>query len=91
MISPAILFSLVINLVSIFGGAALLDQGTAFNFGISAYDNYVGYVMFNNFDYGYGASLAWVFLMMMFVVVMLLFRSTRYWVHYADADGEHAL
>ncbi len=88
-ISPAIFFSLIIGLVSIFGGAALLDQGAPFGGGISAYDNYIGAVIFRDFTYGYAAALAWAFFVLMLGVVLLLFRTARYWVHYAD--GEHSL
>lgn len=92
LISPAILFALIINLVTIFGGVALLDQGgTAFGGGVSPFDNYIGNVIFDDFNYGYGASLAWVFLIVMLLLVIALFRSARRWVHYADADGGHIL
>jgi ABC-type sugar transport system permease subunit len=92
MISPAILFALIINLVTIFGGVALLDQGaTSFSGGASAYDAYIGQVMFGDFDYGYAASLAWVFLLIALAVVIALFRSAQRWVHYADAEGGHVL
>jgi multiple sugar transport system permease protein len=89
MASPAIFFSLIINLVSIFGGMALMDQGTRFGEGISPYDSYVGSVIFRQLDYGYAAGLAWAFFVFMIAAVILLFRTTRYWVHYADE--EHGL
>jgi len=87
MISPAIFFSLIVSLISFFGGAALLDQGTAFGGGISAYDNYIGQTIFSDFKLGYAASLAWSFFAVMVLVVISLFRSSRRWVHYAE--GEH--
>jgi multiple sugar transport system permease protein len=87
MISPAVFFSLIVSLITIFGGAALLDQGTAFGGGISAYDNYIGEVIFSEFQLGYAASLAWSFFAAMVIVVVLLFRSSQRWVHYAE--GEH--
>lgn len=87
MISPAIFFSLIVSLITIFGGAALLDQGTSFAGGISAYDNYIGQVIFSDFELGYAAGLAWMFFALMVVVVVFLFRSSRRWVHYAE--GEH--
>lgn len=87
MVSPAIFFSLIISLVSIFGGATLLDQGTTFSGGISAYDNYISTVIFSRFEIGYAAALAWAFFLMMIVVIVALFRTSRYWVYYAE--GEH--
>jgi len=87
MVSPAIFFSLIIGLVSIFGGAALLDQGTTFSGGISEYDNYISTMIFREFEIGYAAALAWAFFVLMIVVIVLLFRSARYWVYYPE--GEH--
>jgi multiple sugar transport system permease protein len=92
MISPAIFFALIISLVTIFGGAALLDQGTTFGQGISPYDNYIGFIMFDDFDYGYASSLAWLFLVLVLGFIYTLFRTSRYWVHYADFnEGDHTL
>jgi multiple sugar transport system permease protein len=87
-ISPAIFFSLIIGLVSVFGGATLQEQSTNFSSGISAYDNYIGNVIFQNYEYGYAASLAWTFFLLMLVVVIVVFRTSRYWVHYAEEGSE---
>ena len=86
MVSPAIFFSLIISLVSLFGGAALLDQGTTFSGGISAYDNYISQVIFSDFEIGYAAALAWAFFLMMIVVIVVLFRTARHWVFYPEGD-----
>lgn len=87
MVSPAIFFSLIISLVSIFGGAALMDQGTTFSGGISAYDNYISTMIFSEFEIGYAAALAWAFFILMIVVIVALFRTARHWVYYPE--GEH--
>ena len=86
LVSPAIFFSLIISLVSLFGGAALLDQGTTFSGGISAYDNYISDVIFTEFEIGYAAALAWAFFLMMIAVIVALFRSARYWVFFPEGD-----
>lgn len=86
MTSPAIFFSLIINLVTIFGGAALMDQGTRFGGGISPYDSYVGSMIFRELNYGYAAALAWAFFLLMLAAVVVLFRTARGWVHYADEE-----
>lgn len=88
-ISSAIFFSLVIGLISVFGGTALLDKTLTFSGGTSAYDNYISDILFQDMTYGYGAALAWVFFIVMLAVVFLLFRTARYWVYYAD--GDHSL
>ncbi len=86
MISPAILFSLVINLIEIFGGVALLDRGTPFSGGLSFFDNYIYSVMFHDNQLGYAAGLAWVFFIAMLTVTLVLFRASRRWVFYAEGE-----
>lgn len=88
MISPAIFFSLILNLVGVFGGAALLDQGQPFSAGSSAYDEYISKVMFSHFQFGYAASLAWIFFAIMLVIIIFLFSTSRYWVYYASGDQQ---
>ena len=87
MVTPAIFFSLIISLIGIFGGAALMDQGTTFSGGISAYDNYISSMIFEEFEIGYAAALAWAFFLLMIAAIVVLFRTARYWVFYPE--GEH--
>jgi multiple sugar transport system permease protein len=86
MISPAIFFALVIDLIAIFGGVVLLDRGNNFNGGTSPYDGYLSFHMFNRLDLGYAATLAWVFFLLVIVVTVILFRTSRHWVFYADTE-----
>jgi multiple sugar transport system permease protein len=86
MISPAIFFALVIDLISVFGGVVLLDRGNNFNGGTSPYDGYLSFHMFNRLDLGYAATLAWIFFVLVIVATVILFRTSRYWVFYADAE-----
>ena len=87
MISPAIFFSLVINMTNAFGGVVLLDRGMPYSASLSPMEGYINYQMFSRQDMGYASALAW----MMFVVVMLIalaiFRSARYWVHFPEEGG----
>ena len=87
LISPAIFFSLSVSLITVFGGAALLDQGASFGDGTSAYDAYISQTIFSLSEYGYAAALAWAFFAVMLIVVIVLVRTSRSWVHYAE--GEH--
>jgi multiple sugar transport system permease protein len=87
MISPAILFSLVINLISVFGGVAMLDRGNPFSGSASPFDGYIYTIMFRHFELGYASSLAWVFFVVMLVVTLLIFRWARSWVFYADGEA----
>lgn len=85
VISPAIFFSLVINLVSVFGGAVLLDRGSSFSGGgQSAFDFYIYWVMFREHQLGYAASLSWLMFLMMLVTTIGLFATARYWVYYPE-------
>jgi multiple sugar transport system permease protein len=87
LISPAIFFSIVINLISIFGGVVLLDRGNVFSGSFSPYDEYVSYILFTERDLGYAASLAWFFLILVMIVIGILFSSSRNWVYYPDRDA----
>jgi multiple sugar transport system permease protein len=86
MISPAVFFTLIIDLIAVFGGVVLLDRGNTFNGGTSPYDGYLSFQMFNRLDLGYAATLAWVFFVLVIVVTVALFRSSRHWVFYADEE-----
>ncbi len=88
MISPAILFSLVINLITVFGGTALLDPGNPFTGGISIIDNYIYTVMYSNNDLGYASALAWVLFGIMMAVTLFIFRTADRWVYYPETGGE---
>ena len=91
MASPAIFFSLVINMISSFGGVALLDRGLAYNQSLSPMEGYINYQMFSRQDLGYASALAWVMFIVVMVITILLFRSTRYWVHFPEERSDDDL
>jgi multiple sugar transport system permease protein len=84
MISPAIFFTLILNLTAVFGGAVLLDRGTTFDPGYSSMDNYLHFVMFGTFKMGAAASLAWIFFLITLAVIMILVATSKYWVYFPD-------
>ncbi len=84
MASPAIFFSLVIDMISSFGGVALLDRGLSYSQSVSPMESYITYQMFSRQDLGYASALAWVMFIVVMVITILLFRSTRYWVHFPE-------
>lgn len=86
LITPAIFFSLVLNLTSVFGGAILLDRGSRFRNGFSTYDGYVNFVLFDMFKLGYASSLAWVFFVIIMSLVVFLFITSKYWVYFPEQD-----
>lgn len=86
MISPAIFFSLVINLVMAFGGVVLLDRGNRFSGSNSPVDDYITYMLFERFDFGYAASLSWVFFIAVMLMLIFIFNTSKYWVFFPDRE-----
>ena len=87
IITPAIFFTLVINLIAVFGGVILLDRGNSFRGGGGIpFDGYINYWMFNQWDLGYAAGLAWFFFVIVMIVVIALFSSSRRWVYFPDQE-----
>jgi ABC-type sugar transport system permease subunit len=91
MISPAIFFTLVINLTGAFGGAVLLDRGYILNFSLSPMESYINNIMFDEADLGYASALAWVTFDVMMTITVLLFRSARRWVYFPEQDEENEI
>jgi multiple sugar transport system permease protein len=89
MISPAIFFSLVINIISAFGGVALLDRGLPFSASLSPMEGYIAQQMFSYSNLGYASALAWVMFLVVMAITLTVFASSRYWVHFAE-DEENA-
>jgi ABC-type sugar transport system permease subunit len=87
LVSPAAFFSLVLNLTAIFGGAILLDRGRAFNSNMSSYDNYIHYVLFRNFRLGEATSLAWLYFLVVMLLLLVLFWTSRAWVYFPDKEA----
>lgn len=84
LISPAIFFTLVINLTSAFGGTILLDRGFVFHQSLSPMENYITRQMFTNSDLGYACALAWVMFSITISITIWLFRSARSWVYFPE-------
>ena len=87
LITPAIFFSLVLNLTAVFGGAILLDRGSRWRTDFSSYDGYINLVLFNMFKLGYASSLAWVFFVVVMIIVLILFGTSRHWVYFPDREN----
>jgi multiple sugar transport system permease protein len=91
MVSPAIFFSLVINMISAFGGVALLDRGLPYSQSLSPMEGYIVYNMFSLQDLGYASALAWVMFLVVMAMTLLLFRSARYWVHFPEEEANEEI
>ena len=78
----------LLNLTAVFGGGILLDRGNTFrgaNF--SSYDGYTHYVLFDQFQLGYAASLAWVFFIVVMIVILVMFGTSKRWVYFPDREN----
>jgi len=91
MISPAIFFSLVINLTGAFGGAVLLDRGYVLGFSLSPMEGYINSVMFTQGNLGYASALAWVTFAVMMTITIYLFRSAKRWVYFPEEDDSNEI
>ena len=87
LITPAIFFSLVLNLTAVFGGAILLDRGSRWRNDFSSYDGYVNFVLFDMFKLGYASSLAWIFFVVVLIIVLILFGTSKRWVYFPDREN----
>lgn len=87
LISPAIFFSLIINLTAVFGGTLLMDRGNVWSPTLSTYDAYVQYNLFSLFRAGYASSLAWAFFVIVMILVLTLFVTSKHWVHFPDREA----
>ena len=91
IISPAIFFSLVINLTSAFGGSVLLDRGYIFSYSLSPMEGYINSVMFSKLDLGYASALAWVMFAVTMTITIILFRTARNWVYFPEESGYESI
>jgi multiple sugar transport system permease protein len=87
LVTPAIFFSLVLNLTAVFGGAILLDRGNRWRSGPTSYDGYINFALFDLRQLGYASSLAWVFFVVVLIVVFILFGTSRKWVYFPDREN----
>jgi oligogalacturonide transport system permease protein len=86
LISQAIFFTLILNLTTLFGGAIMIDAGYAFKTDLSSVDAFLYDLLFYSFHLGSAASLAWIFFIVMLVVVLVLFTTSKRWVYFPDRE-----
>lgn len=84
MLSPVILFNLVIGVIASFQAFDLDWALTSGGPGNSTlfYVYQVWREAFQNFEMGYASAEAWILFMIIVAVTALIFRTARYWVHY---------
>ena len=89
MLSPVIFFNLVMGLirsVQAFTSIYILSEGTgAPNESLNVISLHLFLSAFSDLDMGYASAIAWILFLVLSVCTLLLFRSSRYWVHYRAA------
>ncbi len=86
IITPVILFNAVMRLIEafqVFNGPFMITEGGP------AYATYVINVYiyetgFEAFEMGYASAMSWVLFILIMILTLAIFRSSRYWVHYSD-------
>lgn len=86
LVTPAVFFTLILNLTAVFGGAIMLDRGFTLNSNLSSFDNLVYFTVFRMFKLGAATSLAWIFFIFVMALVITLFVTSKYWVYYPEAE-----
>ena len=86
MLSPTIFFQLVLGLIGTFqtftpAFIAAGRTGGPLQSGLF-YMLYVYNKSFDSLRMGYGSALAWIMTVFIMIVTLLVFRSSKYWVHY---------
>ncbi len=87
MISPVVFYNLVLGVVGLFQFFLIplvINQGTGAPGGATWFYNlYLYKTFFVNGNMSYGSTLAWVLFLMILVVTVILFYTSRFWVYYA--------
>ena len=89
MLSPVIFFNLVMGLiksVQTFTSIYIISEGTgAPNESLMVISLHLFVSAFSDLDMGYASAIAWIMFVVLAVCTVLLFRTSRYWVHYRGA------
>lgn len=87
MISPVIFYNLVLSVVFLFQYflvPLVVNQGTGRPGGATMFYNLYLYKTFFTYqDMSYGSTLAWFLFMIILIVTVVIFATSRYWVYYA--------
>ena len=90
MLSPVILFNLVIGLIAgfqTFTQAFIMTNGGP-NDATLFYIFYLYQKAFRDLRMGYAAALAWIMFLIILVFTLLQFRLSRSWVYYEGGEAQ---
>ncbi len=85
LMTPTIFFNLITGLIGtlqIFSTAYIMTQGGP-NYATYFYSLNIYNTTFRSLNFGYAAALAWMLFILILVLTLLVFRSSRHWVYYA--------
>lgn len=91
MITPAILFNLVLGVIGSFQGftdAFIITQGGP-GYSTLLYTLYLYRTAFNDLHMGYAAALAWILFLILMACTLVQFGLSRQWVYYEGGQHEH--
>jgi multiple sugar transport system permease protein len=88
MLTPIIFFNLLMQIISAFQAftpSFIIGKGTGgFRDSILFYTLYLYLQGFKEFKMGYASALAWLLLIIIGLIAIILFATSRFWVHYDD-------
>ncbi|WP_046176280.1 carbohydrate ABC transporter permease [Domibacillus indicus] len=91
LLSPIIFFNLVMQTISAFmtfTPAYIISKGEGGPLdGTLLYSLYLFQKAFNFFQMGYASAMAWVMLLIVGILTLILFKTSKYWVHYESKEG----
>jgi multiple sugar transport system permease protein len=86
LLTPLIFFNLVLQMIfgfTVFTSAFIITGGSGAPLdSVLLYSLYLYQKGFKDFQMGYAAAMAWALLLVVACCTALIFRSSRYWVHY---------
>ncbi|HEV7948233.1 MAG TPA: sugar ABC transporter permease [Glaciihabitans sp.] len=86
MLSPVIFFNLLLEMIGafqIFASAFIISSGTGGPAGsTNFYTIYLYQRAFGDLQMGYASAMAWLLLLVVGAAALVLFRTSKFWVHY---------
>ncbi|RVT58258.1 carbohydrate ABC transporter permease [Niallia taxi] len=90
LLSPIIFFNLVMQTISAFmtfTPAYIITKGEGGPLdGTLLYSLYIFQKAFNFFQMGYASAMAWVLLVIVGILTLILFKTSKFWVHYESKE-----
>ncbi|MEG3616105.1 MULTISPECIES: carbohydrate ABC transporter permease [Isoptericola] len=90
MLSPVLFFNLLLETIAafqVFSSAYIISGGTGGPAGSTMFYTLYLYLRgFQDFQMGYASAMAWILVSVIAVITVILFRSSKGWVHYTGDE-----